>query len=215
MLRLKSEGACGFCKRTVASNAVAKHLQICKERTKANLEKGGSEQIFLIKASAGPFFVYFEAEGSATLKNVDSFLRDIWLECCGHLSTFEIEGVTYAYEPQPEYNDKSMNIKLDAVLRPVLSFGYEYDFGTTTALAMKCISIRIGKLKGIQTLARNNLQEFACSKCGKPAKEICSQCVYEGEALLCRPCAKKHECGEEMLLPVVNSPRMGMCGYTG
>jgi hypothetical protein len=28
-------------------------------------------------------------------------------------------------------------------------------------------------------------------------------------------CAGGHECGEEMLLPVVNSPRVAMCGYTG
>jgi hypothetical protein len=27
--------------------------------------------------------------------------------------------------------------------------------------------------------------------------------------------SEEHECGEEALLPVVNSPRMGMCGYTG
>lgn len=26
---------------------------------------------------------------------------------------------------------------------------------------------------------------------------------------------KTHECGEDMLLPVVNSPRVGMCDYTG
>jgi len=26
---------------------------------------------------------------------------------------------------------------------------------------------------------------------------------------------KDHERGEKMLLPVVNSPRVGMCGYTG
>jgi len=60
----------------------------------------------------------------------------------------------------------------------------------------------------------NNLPEFKCW-CGKVTKEICSQCIWEETGLLCSECAKKHECGEEMLLPVVNSPRMGMCGYTG
>jgi hypothetical protein len=28
-------------------------------------------------------------------------------------------------------------------------------------------------------------------------------------------CVKDHECGEEMLLPMANSPRAGVCGYTG
>ena len=42
------------------------------------------------------------------------------------------------------------------------------------------------------------------------------------ECLLCKKCAEKHEHGkgeepvdEGTFLPVVNSPRMGMCGYTG
>ena len=37
----------------------------------------------------------------------------------------------------------------------------------------------------------------------------------EGEGWVCDECAPKHKCGEDMLLPVVNSPRVGMCGYTG
>ncbi len=32
---------------------------------------------------------------------------------------------------------------------------------------------------------------------------------------LCDSCAEDHKCGEDMLLPVVNSPRTGVCGYTG
>jgi hypothetical protein len=31
----------------------------------------------------------------------------------------------------------------------------------------------------------------------------------------CQDCLVEHECGEEMALPVVNSPRMGVCGYAG
>lgn len=40
-------------------------------------------------------------------------------------------------------------------------------------------------------------------------------CLYEENGLLCERCAEKHHCGDEMWLPVVNSPRTGMCGYTG
>ena len=40
--------------------------------------------------------------------------------------------------------------------------------------------------------------------------------MYEREdPFLCEVHTEKHDCGEEALLPVVNSPRMGMCGYTG
>ncbi|MDI6903856.1 MAG: hypothetical protein QMC77_09015, partial [Methanocellales archaeon] len=54
-----------------------------------------------------------------------------------------------------------------------------------------------------------------CESCGKTATRVCTQCVWSGEGWLCDECAGKHECGEDMLLPVVNSPRVGMCGYTG
>ena len=49
--------------------------------------------------------------------------------------------------------------------------------------------------------------------CGKPATSVCTVCVYEEGGWLCAECAKAHECGEEMLFPVVNSPRVGMCAY--
>jgi hypothetical protein len=39
--------------------------------------------------------------------------------------------------------------------------------------------------------------------------------LYPDEGWLCDECAVGHECGEEMLLPVVNSPRVGVCGYVG
>ena len=47
------------------------------------------------------------------------------------------------------------------------------------------------------------------------ATGLYTQCIYEDKGCLCDACAKSHECGEEMLLPLVNSPRAGVCGYTG
>jgi hypothetical protein len=39
--------------------------------------------------------------------------------------------------------------------------------------------------------------------------------AFQARALLCDDCAADHEHDEEMFLPVVNSPRIGMCGYSG
>ena len=36
------------------------------------------------------------------LSKLDDFLRHTWLECCGHLSAFEIAGKRYASEPMDE-----------------------------------------------------------------------------------------------------------------
>lgn len=94
---------------------------------------------------------------------------------------------------------------------------YEYDFGTATELKLKVISEQQASAKGstIPVLARNVPPVILCEECGKPATEVCSQCIFEGRGWLCDDCVVEHECEKEMLLPVVNSPRVGMCAYTG
>ena len=74
---MKSEGKCTYCKKIITATAMPKHLLACKERMKAH--SGGKKDIFLIRASAGPFFVYFEVCTNDTMESVDDFLRDIWL----------------------------------------------------------------------------------------------------------------------------------------
>lgn len=211
---MKSEGACNYCKKIFSGIAMTKHLQGCSER-KNQIEKDKNKgKVYLIHARCDPFWIYFEVNSDSTLKEIDSFLRDLWLECCGHMSLFTINEVNYSSSPQKGDGDKSMNIQLDKVLFVEIPFIHEYDFGTTTTLGMRVVSERRGKIKEIKLIARNNLPEFKC-KCGKPAKDVCSQCIFDGESFFCKECGKKHECGEEILLPFVNSPRTGMCGYAG
>ncbi len=218
-----TEGTCKYCKKSVAGIAMLRHLSACEERKNTNIRENGNEKIFFISAKASPFWVYFEVNASDTLEKIDQFLRNLWLECCGHLSAFNIEGASYNSEGYVDIDPiegkevGSMNVQIGKVLRSDLAFSHEYDFGTTTELGLKCLSERVGnKLKQIEILARNNPPDFKCS-CGKLAKEICTDCLWEKgeEAFLCKECAKSHECGDEMFLSVVNSPRMGMCGYTG
>jgi len=131
---------------------------------------------------------------------------------------FTIEGRTYQSDMiNCEPDDKSMNAKIAKVLKPGMKFIYEYDFGTTTILALKVLSERVGipVLEPIDIMAENIPPKIPCSVCGKTAKQVCAQCINDGEGWLCNKCAKTHKCGEEMLLPVVNSPRVGMCAYTG
>lgn len=206
---MKSEGICSFCKKSISGNAIRKHLESCEKRTNSE----GEETIFLIKAHDGPFWIYFEANGSFSLKDIDLFLRRLWLECCGHLSAFTINSSRYF--SSPEHGEKGMRAMIKDAIAKGMKFKHEYDFGTTTLLSLECISERKGApLKKIELLARNNMPDFRC-KCGKPATDVCTECLWEGNGFLCEKCAKSHECGEDMLLPVVNSPRMGMCGYTG
>jgi hypothetical protein len=106
---------------------------------------------------------------------------------------------------------------LEDVLHPGQRYSYEYDFGSTTELVIKAISEHETRVEEepIQVLARNTVPWLTCDVCEKPATSMCSECLYEDKGYLCDTCAKVHSCGEEMLLPVVNSPRAGVCGYTG
>ena len=113
---------------------------------------------------------------------------------------------------------KSMKTQLKTVLEKGMNIGYEYDFGSTTDLIITVSDYRIEQWKkdNITLLARNNPIEYLCSKCGEnAAKSVCPECIFDKTGFLCEDCADCHECGTEMLLPVCNSPRCGVCDYIG
>ncbi len=225
MPRQMSKGRCNFCNATFSKAAMTKHLKSCKQRkavSEASSNKWKSRKTkilhLVVEGRYSPgYWMHLEVPSHATLGDLDGFLRDTWLECCGHLSAFKIEGQTYASEPAEMIDDESMDFALGDVLSPGMKFYHEYDFGTTTDLTLRVLSEREGKIKGksIQLLARNGPPSITCDSCGKIATQVCCQCNWSGEGWLCDECARRHECGEDMFLPVVNSPRVGMCGYTG
>jgi late competence protein required for DNA uptake (superfamily II DNA/RNA helicase) len=112
--------------------------------------------------------------------------------------------------------EMDMGTRLNQVLEVGMRFFYEYDYGSTTALALKVVALRERGSAKVQLLARNEAPQVTCQRCGnKPATQICTECAWNGEGWLCKSCLVAHECGDEMCLPVVNSPRVGVCGYTG
>ncbi|MGI8825685.1 MAG: hypothetical protein ACR2JC_08575 [Chloroflexota bacterium] len=165
------------------------------------------------------YWMHLEAPASATLADLDDFLRGAWLECCGHLSAFTIGGISYASSVDTDWgmDDRGMDVKLGRVIAAGDEFRHEYDFGSTTCLTLKAVSEHEGPVrgKGIEILAQNEPPPKPCDECGQEATQVCSECSYSGGGWLCDQCSHTHECGEEMLLPVVNSPRVGVCGYTG
>ena len=230
MTRQTSKGTCTFCHGEFSKAAMSRHLETCQQRAAAEAKAGGRQKTqktskfhLVVEGRDLPqYWMHLEVPASATLTALDRFLRDTWLECCGHLSAFDIGGVRYAidagmFEEPFDMGDKSMRVRLEKVFSPGQVSTYEYDFGTTTELKLKVISEREAETKGktVQVLARNNPPEMLCEVCGKPATSVCSQCIFDDRGWVCDTCAENHECGEDMLLPVVNSPRVGMCAYTG
>lgn len=219
----KSEGFCRFCLKIFSGAGMGRHLSTCKTREEKNERelKGGQRKykIYHLKITGGKWYwLHIEIPGNATLSDLDEFLRGIWLECCGHLSAFTIRGVRYEKGPLdgPSFWDssnQSINKRLYSILNLNDTFAHEYDFGSTTYLDGQVLAVRdgfLGKDK-IRILARNNPYAFMCEDCGKLATGMCIEC----ESFICDQCQDAHECAEEMILDIVNSPRMGVCGYGG
>jgi Plasmid pRiA4b ORF-3-like protein len=227
MTRQTSKGTCTFCHRELSKASMTRHLQSCEQRIamqgEGSHQKAQKTRAFhlIVEGYRLPmYWMHLEVAAGATLATLDRFLRDTWLECCGHLSAFTIGGVRYSVDAaiyEWDTSSKNMQVRLEQVLHPGQTCSYEYDFGSTTELMLKVISERevLAKKQAIEILARNTLPIVPCDECGKPASTTCTQCLYEDQGYLCDPCAKDHACGEEMLLPMVNSPRAGVCGYTG
>ncbi len=96
-----------------------------------------------------------------------------------------------------------------------------YDFGTSSYTTVKAVGMRQGiplTFRPIYLMARNTLPMQTCKECGQPASWLCMECLYNDEesGALCDLHAESHpheEYGGPT--PLVNSPRMGLCGYNG
>ena len=92
---------------------------------------------------------------------------------------------------------------------------------TSAELRIKIINVYEGGMKSrklVELLARNEAPMIPCDECGgMQAEMICEECNWEGGGWLCKSCAEKHACadGDDIFLPVPNSPRAGVCAYMG
>jgi hypothetical protein len=215
MRKMGSKARCSYCGELIPKrvNSILKHLRDCKEKQAfyTNESEKARYFILLLEDPYSPeYWLVLKAIDTTTLKKLDTFIRAIWVECCGHLSQFHVDGYKIPFTK-----------KVGDIFEKGSKIGYEYDFGTTTELRMRVLDeLEDHKTKNdITILLRNIEPEYTCSKCGRKASYICPFCLYEDAGLLCDDCIAKHKCvreeGEDILLPIVNSPRVGMCGYVG
>ncbi|MFO7968403.1 MAG: hypothetical protein R6U44_12485 [Archaeoglobaceae archaeon] len=203
---MMSSGECHLCKQKFNKKDMVQHLRSCIERE--NEESGKRAFHIMVDGLYQPeYWIHIIMPDETKLNVLDEFLRDFWLECCGHASEFTILEESYGMD---------MDIILNDLLSPGMEFYHTYDFGSPTELRLKVISeIECSDEFGpIQILARNDTPSVLCG-CGKEATWICFECSLDGDGWLCDECAEEHGCGEDMFLPVVNSPRVGVCGYEG
>ncbi|MFL5577424.1 MAG: hypothetical protein ACJ79S_15805 [Gemmatimonadaceae bacterium] len=215
-----TSGTCAFCGEPVSKQGFARHLHSCADFQaavqRAERSRRKVEPIFQLHAQdadGGQFWLDLEMRSSATLKDLDAYLRAIWLECCGHMSQFSIAGW--------HGGEIAMSRRAASVFQQGLELTHIYDFGTESETRIRIAGVREGRpltARPITLLARNVMPAAACIECGAPASFLCIECVTEHESwgALCEVHAQAHahvDYGDPIRM--VNSPRMGLCGYTG
>jgi len=156
------------------------------------------------------------------------------LECCGHLSSFDIKKkqvgshnrhanrldlLLRAMDFDEDVGDEDQSIPIGEFMKKGMKIDYEYDFGSTTKLEITVMGeYQMKAPKPLFLLSRNEPLKILCTTCNKkPAEVMCRVCYDDN---FCNSCKDKHvkECSdfaEYSKMEIVNSPRMGVCGYDG
>lgn len=220
--REQSYGTCKLCGYRATKASMTKHLAQCIPQHQGT---GKARRVLHLRVEdahkSSPFWLEVAVDAEKPLRTLDGFLRAIWLECCGHLSCFEIDRVRYQVNPEG-MDGRSMDTKMAEVLHPGLSFSHEYDFGSTTELKLKVQGeYQIAPPENVWLLVRNQAPQWKCNVCDQAATQLDTECGWEMEnPFFCDQHAEEHVEAEHdgdnyMMMPVVNSPRMGVCGYAG
>jgi len=211
---LVSEGKCLFCNRTFSQKGMSRHLakHLSDNELKDKELQDKAKPYRHLQVYSGPYFLQLIIKETVALTKLDSFLRYIWLECCDHLSAFLIKR-----------EEIEQDLEIGKVFFPKLEVDYYYDFGSTTRLKVRALNsykLDMGN-QDIVLLSRNEPLKIMCDKCGKyPAVYICTKCNWQEPSYFCEKCSIKHakkcdDFADYAHSHVVNSPRVGVCGYEG
>lgn len=217
MEKINTEGQCLYCKKTYAQSNMSSHFGA--HLKKAAQETPSKKKAYHLKITAWGYFLHVLMHEEQPLYDLDNFLRQIWLECCGHLSGFTVKGKQY--DRFIEEFGEDMENKVGNIFKKGMILTYDYDYGSTTRLEVKVMNeYQMRTPKKVVLLTRNEPIKFMCTICNKkPAKVICALWHQEGR-VFCEDCIEKHEedCpdfADYSQMSINNSPRMGVCGYNG
>ena len=163
-----SLGTCALCQDTVNDITASGHLIECIAQQNLPASSGtdpsGYDQSLHLSVhdGSGLYWMELAVRADTTLRQLDGFLRGMWLECCGHLSEFTILGVRYTnlapHRDDPnaaairadywmEDDEEHMDVAVADVIPTNALVSYEYDYGSTTELFLENLG-RHGDLVG-------------------------------------------------------------------
>lgn len=97
MTRQVSKGACTFCHRELSKASMSRHLASCEQRITMQAEAGSRQKVQKTKTlyivvegyRLHMYWMHLEVAAGTTLATLDRFLRNTWLECCGHFECLQ------------------------------------------------------------------------------------------------------------------------------
>lgn len=98
MTRTTARGTCALCGYGSSKAGLTRHLKSCPGAHDGSRGRPAKFHLRAEDAESPLYWLDLEVKKSATLADLDAFLREVWLECCGHLSMFEIGGVRYTVD---------------------------------------------------------------------------------------------------------------------
>jgi protein-S-isoprenylcysteine O-methyltransferase Ste14 len=138
MPRQTSKGTCTFGHRELSKASMTRHLQSCEQRAAVQGERESRQKAqqttalqLVVKGYRLPrYWMHLQVAVDTTLATLDRFLRETWLECCGHVSVLSIGGLTYYADAERDASwwdrrRKTRQVKLEAVLSPGQTCSYE------------------------------------------------------------------------------------------
>ena len=155
---------CRLCDCMLGKRQMTNHLKACWEQHTMTVPGKATPRWFhlVVEARYAPdYWMHLQAPADCTFGDLDSLLRAIWLECCGHLSAFEFpvkrkltrratpNDIAALFqqlvrEAQPSFSDEDdasgdelLDKPLGSKLKPGVVFSHQYDFGSTTELALR------------------------------------------------------------------------------
>ena len=191
-------GICNVCQETLFGNEARSHIARCVEfrygvRTTRAALTGRRRTVHISVGSPGrPHWMELGVRADTTLHELDRFLRSVWLECCGHLSHFDVGGVVYSmmvprpqddfeFLPMDEHEEqwRHMGRTVGTAISPATWFEHVFDYGTTElelrhagefeGLVQALSPMQPWHGRKIVVLARNHPLQ-SCRLCGRPAQ---------------------------------------------
>lgn len=212
------QGRCYYCDKKLTERTIKRHMKNCSEmkkviESKIKESKNVRDQFIISikdKCNSNVYCIYVSIDASLQLHHLDRFIRDIWVECCGHISSFFIDGDLYNDNSDKKYQ---MNVYLKDILSANKKFEYQYDFGSTTYLVLEVVDIiKVSKdFTQIEIIARNDELKHKCQSCKNEAQYY----NFNEDSWYCENCIEDDEVCEFEEIDYSNSPRDGVCGYAG